>query len=427
VNELTNALTGLDAQQLLALRAKIDATIGSTFDGVKLLWIAYAIFVLLPVSLSIVYYVRRLGTRRALLLQTILSMRLDDPYMQMRHGQKFLDWSKLKDQNERWQQFEADYFNKDFHADTSPSDYVLPVTLFTLLTALGGIFVLHRFAPGMSPLHIAPEVFPSGWTLGFVGAYLACVLALMDGFRRYDLDPSTYYGTSFRLVFSSLAAGILASAFKTEFAPLVAFAIGLFPLQETWSFITEKASQNLGAKKSEEPLGAELARIQGLEMAPNRQKLLDIGITSIQQLATADPLLIFFRTSLPLRTIIDLIDKAILYLYLGEKVVELRKHGINGAIELMLLAKIANKKPLFSTQVSSKDHPLFQQIEIETVIGSISQVLEQTPEELTVFICNLYYDPLVVFIADLWGRTMPQSAPSNTEQLVDPPNPDRPV
>jgi hypothetical protein len=169
--------------------------------------------------------------------------------------------------------------------------------------------------------------------------------------------------------------------------------------------------QKIGTAKTGTPPGVELAQIQGLEVAQNRQKLLDIGISSIQQLATADPLLIFFRTPLPLRTIIDLIDKAILYLYLGDKAAELRKHGINGAIEMMLLAKVAETKPLFSTQLSAKEHPLFQGINIETVMPSIATVLGQTPEELRVFICTLYYDPLVAFIADLWGRTMPQSAP----------------
>jgi hypothetical protein len=82
-----------------------------------------------------------------------------------------------------------------------------------------------------------------------------------------------------------------------------------------------------------------LAAIQGLEDSRDRQKLVSLGITTVQALATADPLLLFFRTTLPIRTVVDLIDKAILYLYIGDKVKELRTHGINGMIELVGLAQ----------------------------------------------------------------------------------------
>ena len=153
-------------------------------SGVHFLWILLVIFGLLPAFIAFVYYHRRLGTRRNLLLQTILSMGLDDAYMRMRHGQKFAEWRDLPDEESRMQAFENSYFNEDFHADTAVRDYALPVLLFTILSFLGWLFVLHRLASEMSLLRVPQAVFPDAWAFGFVGAYLACLLTFFDAFRQ---------------------------------------------------------------------------------------------------------------------------------------------------------------------------------------------------------------------------------------------------
>src|SRR5437667_12427154 len=114
---------------------------------------------------------------------------------------------------------------------------------------------------------------------GFVGAYFASLLSIIDDFRKYSLLPSSYYSLVYRLLFSSTAAYLFT---PNGASPLVAFGIGLFPVEKTWDFITEKASQAVGASKAEGELGADLAAIQGLEDSRNRKRLIDIGITSIQ-------------------------------------------------------------------------------------------------------------------------------------------------
>jgi hypothetical protein len=167
---------------------------------------------------------------------------------------------------------------------------------------------------------------------GFVGAFFASMLAIVEEFRKYSLTPEVYYSQVYRLLFSSTAAFLVGQAVKDSFSSMLAFGVGLFAIEKTWDFISEKTAQVLGAAKPEGEKGAGLADIQGLEDSRDRQKLVSLGITTVQALATADPLLLFFRTTLPIRTVVDMIDKAILYLYIGDKVKELRMHGINGVI-----------------------------------------------------------------------------------------------
>jgi len=186
--------------------------------------------------------------------------------------------------------------------------------------------------------------------------------------------------------------------------------LGLFPLQQAWNFITEKTTKAVGATPSSGQPGKELAEIQGLADEHNRQKLLDIGIHTIQGLSTADPLLIFFQTTMSLRTVVDLIDKAYLYMYIGDKVVDLRKHGINGVIEMMALGNLAdNKASLSALKLGWADKSLLRSIDQDQLIKDIAKDIGQSKDELRAFIYALQRDPLVTFINDIWGRTLPQS------------------
>jgi len=367
----------------------------------------FFILTLLPVGTYLVYYYRRLDTRRQQLLQTLLSLSLQDEYVLMRHKEKYQEWKKCGNDKDVIEQFENKYFNLDFRAGHSHQDFVWPLLLFTTFSAIGWLLTLQRVLPDFSPF-IGLRAIPDALAYGFVGAYLACIVTIFDGFRRYDLDPSLFYSVTYRIMFSSFAAWVASLLFATNFQPIVALGIGLFPLEKTWTFITERAATALGIGENEKDVGLQLANIQGLEHSTNRQRLIDVGITTVPGLATADPLLLFFLTTFPLRTVVDMIDKAILYLYLGDKTQKLREHGINGVIELVALAKLAERIPAYRSQDNADtDEPLgelFKDINTEDVIDNLAKVIEQSPQELKAFIYNMYYDPMVRFIYEIWGR-----------------------
>ena len=356
----------------------------------------------------LVYSMRRLDTRRQLLLQTLLTLGLDDAYMRIRHGQAYTKWSRLQP-DVRTRKMESQYFNADFKAETGQKDYLWPVALTTVLSGGGWYFALSRIYPDAGTAQFN-ELVPASFVWGFVGAFFASLLSIIEQFRKYSLMPDSYYSVVFRLLFSSTAAFLVGQLIsQNAFPPLVAFGIGLFPVEKTWDFISEKTAQVVGAAKPEGELGADLAAIQGLEDSRNRRKLVDIGITSVQALATADPLFVFFHTTFPIRTVVDMIDKAILYLYIGDvKVKELRSHGINGVIELVALAKLIEKSPAYAggrapagTVGFSK---FFEQVDPKQLVKDVATVLGQSVDEMKAFIYNMYYDSVLMFIYDVWGR-----------------------
>ena len=374
-----------------------------------ILWLLAALLASIPLIMYLVYSMRRLDTRRQLLLQTLLTLGLDDAYMRIRHGQSYNDWSRLP-ADARIIKMESQYFNNDFKAETSHKDYLWPVALMTALSGLGWYFALSHFYPDAGTAQFA-DLIPASFVWGFVGAFFASLLSIIDEFRKYSLVPGSYYSLIYRLLFSSTAAFLVGRLISRDAFPfLAAFGIGLFPVEKTWDFITEKTAQLVGAAKPEGELGADLAAVQGLEDSRNRRKLVDIGITSVQSLATADPLFVFFQTTFPIRTVVDMIDKAILYLYIGDKVKELRSHGINGVIELVALAKLIEKSPAYAgghgPMAAVGFSKFFEQVDAGRLIKDVATVLGQSEDELKAFIYNMYYDPVLMFIYDVWGRSL---------------------
>jgi hypothetical protein len=99
------------------------------------------------------------------------------------------------------------------------------------------------------------------------------------------------------------------------------------------------------------------------------------------------------------------VDKAILYQYFGDSVKELRTHGINGVIELVALVPLANQKAAYGQMHgTSEANPFFDSCDIQKLIVDLRNTLKLEPEELKVFIYNLYYDPMVKLLYDIWGR-----------------------
>lgn len=358
-----------------------------------LLWILIVLFVSLPAVTYLVYF-RRLHMRHIRLSQTLQAPRLADAYMKTRHQRLFGLW-KEEPESKRDLIFRR-AFTEDFKAQVNPQDYVWPVLLVMVLIGIGWFLTLHRIYPNLTGITDAATFLHSAFAYGFVGAFLASVAGMFERFRNYELDATRYYSISFRLLFSSTAAYLVGGAVRESFAPLVAFGVGLFPVEETWAFVTDRTAQVLGARVVErEPQTPELAKIQGLEDQRIRQKLSEANITTIQGLATQDPLDLFFRTTFPLRTITDWIDKAILYLYMGDKVTELRKRGINGATDVLSLGELLDKASLFRKEV---------RIDTDHLVLEIGKAVGLEPDEFKMLMVSLTRDPAVRLIDAIWGR-----------------------
>ncbi len=360
-----------------------------------LLWFLTLVLTIIPAGTCFVYYHRRLGTRRESLRQTIESLQLEELYMCVRHGG--VNVARRREEFDKC-------FDGDFRAGNSAIDYLFPACLATILGLVGWFLTFSRAYPQFTGMWSAATV-PDSLAYGFAGAFFAGLLTIFDAFRTFNLTPDVFYALVYRLLFSSTAAFIVSQLFKDTFSPVVAFGVGLFPVEKVWKVITERASQVVSPASApgQEP-GIALAVIQGLEDQRNRKKLVDVDISTVQALATADPFWLFFQTTFPLRTIMDMMDKAILYLYIGKDGTEkLRLHGVNGVIELVALVNLAGGRAAYGA-VAQKADPFFDNCDRAKVLQRLAEVLAIDVEELKAFLYNLYYDPLVKLLYTMWGK-----------------------
>ncbi|HTD16703.1 MAG TPA: hypothetical protein VK673_16080 [Chthoniobacterales bacterium] len=77
-----------------------------------LLWLLTVLLTAIPLLLYLAYSIRRLDTRRQLLLENLFTLWLDDDYMRIRHARSYNAWKEIRSSEERKRKFESDYFGE---------------------------------------------------------------------------------------------------------------------------------------------------------------------------------------------------------------------------------------------------------------------------------------------------------------------------
>jgi hypothetical protein len=91
--------------------------------------------------------------------------------------------------------------------------------------------------------------------------------------------------------------------------------------------------------------------------------------------------------------ILDLIDQAMLFIYVGDKMASLRSIGLRGSIEVASLFE-----DLDDSDATTK-------AQAETIVALMSSELGESEGGVRYLIRTLYYDLQVQFIWDLWGES----------------------
>ena len=184
-------------------------------------------------------------------------------------------------------------------------------------------------------IQTAPPTMP----LSLGGAY---VLNLYDMLKRYrvgDLYPSCLHFHWLHMMVAAVLGPLLAQAFTPSVGRVVAFGIGIFPLKDSLETAKKYAVKRLQLSPTAPAAeGATLNKLQGLTQE-TIERLEEEGVTSTVHLAYSDPINLLLRTNIPWVILIDLIDQALLFNYLGQRMAELRPLGIRGSIDLAAIAQ----------------------------------------------------------------------------------------
>jgi hypothetical protein len=133
-------------------------------------------------------------------------------------------------------------------------------------------------------------------------------------------------------------------------------------------------------------------------------RLEDENIDSTQKLALADPIRLLLRTNLEWKDIIDYIDQAFLFNYIGDKINDLRPLGIRCTLELIDLWESLGGEDGTLQIVNDPQSPATR-----TMLHVVSEKLNQELITTRYLIITISSDIHILFIRDLWSQTQDQT------------------
>jgi len=289
-----------------------------------------------------------------------------------------------------------------FNAYYDWTSYLNPVVICALLSFVGFSLALAKTGANVSWLpdelvELAKRL-PPVVIAAIAGAYVWGLYDMVDNFTNLNLTPTRIHFVWLRLLIAPILGYLVSLPLNDSGKLMAGFVVGVFPVRELLEFLQVRGTKLLDIQsakpKVEDPT---LHNIQGMTNGI-LEILNEECIHSAQHLAQADPIKLLLRTRIEWKLILDLIDQAYLFIYIGDKFALLRPFGIRGAIEMASLHTGEESSEGSVGSVGTVGPPA-----ADGLIGIIASKLGQEPLEVQSLIKTLFNDIQVQFIWGLWS------------------------
>jgi len=234
---------------------------------------------------------------------------------------------------------------------------------------------------------------PTTLLLSLGGAYVLNLYDMLKRYRTADLYPACLHFNWLHMIVAAFLGPLLSQAFAPAVGSVVAFGIGIFPLKDCLETAKDYAVKRLQLTATAAVAeGPTLNKLQGLTQEVI-DRLEEEGISSTVHLAYADPVKLLLRTNISWVVLIDIIDQALLFNYLGDKIATLRSLGVRGSIEMAAIAERLdgdNQEEKRSASVAA---------------GLVAKRLQFTDDEALALIRTLKEDGQVDLVWELYTHT----------------------
>lgn len=266
-------------------------------------------------------------------------------------------------------------FENEFGQEYSKRYYTFTCVLGSLFSSAVVLFlVTEGLGEGLTDVPISASI-----RFALLGGFFWSIWYLVRSYAATDLAPVAFYWMIFRYVLAICIGLLTPMLFVDTIASLGSFVLASLPITETMRFVRGRLEKNFGGSATAE-WQISLEALQGIDREI-MDKLTEVGITTIQGLAYVDPLALLFRTNFPPKVVIDWMDQALLYCYVGDASVALRVRGIRGATELALL----------------------QDSQEQDLLTAVAACVKISVPELSNLAGNFYFDNQVRLVWEIWG------------------------
>lgn len=279
--------------------------------------------------------------------------------------------------------------------------FILPVLLNMLVVAF--FVATFLLAPdleasnGQAILELMRRL-PATAVAGFGGAYVWSHYDLIKRYGAIDLTPPALHNLWLRLIVGALGGWAIGSLTAPLLAVPIAVGVGAFPLATIREGVQKVLSRQLNASIDRTP--SEPPTLQNIQGATDAviERLAEESVDSVQHLALSNPIRLLLKTTIDWTVLLDMIDQAYLFIYVGERMAECRKRGYRGAIEVVEIRGYLESKDEGRRQIGTSQ------------LECLAKVLGNEPPETRKFVDTLYEDPQVQFIWNLWTETRTDSS-----------------
>lgn len=214
--------------------------------------------------------------------------------------------------------------------------YVIPFLLLLIVAAVGDFY----FARALQDL-IEPGVGLKQFNVAaaaIAGAYTSVCWDFYSRMQRLTLARADILRATLRLVIALPVGFAFATLLNESLAPFVAFAMGAFPVQTINTILQRQMKKRLQLELTAQAARDQVFLLSGID-TPIAERIEDADITTITQLAWADPVGLTMRTNLQFAFVIDIISQALAWVYLEGKLQPMGVVGLHGAVEIRILCK----------------------------------------------------------------------------------------
>ncbi len=288
-------------------------------------------------------------------------------------------------------------FRKQFHYLYGRRHFVIPLSLFSILT-LGSLWAVCRTAQHYSNVTPGAFVLPKTAVAALLGAFLWSISDELERIVRRDLAPKDVYSWAFRILLSVPFGFATSAVLKEDVGVPIAFFLGAFPTQTLFTFARRLAVQKLAMGDQQATANLELEQLQSVSRL-TAEKFQDNGIDTISGLAWADPIDLTIRTNLDFNYVLDCMSQALLWVYFEERTRCMFRLSLRGAQEVAGLAL-----DLSGVTVPYDDTQLLtpQQSSAKATLRSMAEVLGISDAALVTTLHQVSNDPYTKLIYRIW-------------------------
>jgi hypothetical protein len=281
-----------------------------------------------------------------------------------------------------------DYYDSRFgrRRYVVPSIFLLVVSVTAAVWTVASVLVWMHLAA--DPVGILDPTSAAALSGAFV--WVVADLLTRWGFR--DLSPANLWWSSWRLVMAVPMAIAVTKIFPVGQEIPIAFLLGSFPTRSISTIARRFARRtlNLGADNDQDT-ESELQKLQGIDTRI-AERFADEGITTILQLAYADPVELTMRcASFSFSFVVDVISQALAWIYVGDNLAKLRLSSLRGAQEIASLIGDLDGDDQSARQLA------------RATLNAAAGVVSVPPASFESTLREIAEDPYTEFLRDVWA------------------------